>query len=408
MFVDNLNKMTLRSRTLCGVLGERRARLRILGVSKSGPANCRAFIVVTGNALGLAEDLVRRLITIDIDPKCEDPEQRRFAGDFLADIARQRVELLEAVLVIWRWGRRTKLASGAKPLGGFERWCAWVRDPLLVLGCVDPVKRIAALKSADPDRLAAVDVFQAWWLEHESKLVTVAALADAVKELLIEDPTRRTRQALAARVRGLANTEVGGYRLTCVNEKDKGRWSPLKYKLEQLVKDEDEDGTDEAEAPPEMPVAAPTSGRAAQDTVASMPFMITSAMKEQLRRQGLSDEEIAHLTPQEAHEKIRQNSDPHPIHVGRLSPRLQVLGPELEHACVQCQLKDDKVYLIRDNSAPGIAAQPLHEQCAPFFFGIRGTPNTNVLAAAAQREDVPAAAAADAPAEPLPTNPVER
>jgi hypothetical protein len=33
------------------------------------------------------------------------------------------------------------LARG-KPLGGFEKWSQWARDPLLALGCQDPVERI--------------------------------------------------------------------------------------------------------------------------------------------------------------------------------------------------------------------------------------------------------------------------
>jgi RecA-family ATPase len=41
-------------------------------------------------------------------------------------------------------------------------------------------------------------------------------------------------------------------------------------------------------------------------TVASVPFMITRAMKEQLRQCGVSDDEILKLTPQQAQEIIRQ------------------------------------------------------------------------------------------------------
>jgi putative DNA primase/helicase len=43
--------------------------------------------------------------------------------------------------------------------------------------------------------------------------------------------------------------------------------------------------------------------------VASIPFMITHEMKEQLRGRGLSDDQIANLTPQEAHEILDQPAD---------------------------------------------------------------------------------------------------
>jgi hypothetical protein len=45
-------------------------------------------------------------------------------------------------------------------------------------------------------------------------------------------------------------------------------------------------------------------------TIASVPFMITSAMKERLRARGLSDDAIANLTPARAHEIL---ADDEPI-----------------------------------------------------------------------------------------------
>lgn len=123
VLIDNLNKVTLRSRLLCAVLGERDADLRKLGAGMESASP--AFIVITGNALAPTEDLVRRLITIELDAKCENPEQRKFAGDFLTDIESRRAELLQAALTIWRYGRQAKLKSkGSKPLGGFEQWTA--------------------------------------------------------------------------------------------------------------------------------------------------------------------------------------------------------------------------------------------------------------------------------------------
>jgi len=50
---------------------------------------------------------------------------------------------------------------------------------------------------------------------------------------------------------------------------------------------------------------------------------------------------------------------------------LQVLGPEPDHACLQCNINDGQVLLIRYNFGRDITAKPLHEHCAPFFFGLR-------------------------------------
>ena len=47
--------------------------------------------------------------------------------------------------------------------------------------------------------------------------------------------------------------------------------------------------------------------------------------------------------------------------------RLQTLS-HCDEACRQCGLNDGQVYLIKNNSMPGVVAQPLHQQCASFWF----------------------------------------
>ena len=41
-----------------------------------------ACISITGNAVRLSEDLARRFLVVDLDAKCENPEQRSFDQDF--------------------------------------------------------------------------------------------------------------------------------------------------------------------------------------------------------------------------------------------------------------------------------------------------------------------------------------
>ena len=222
--------------------------MRVLGVSELREANSRALICITGNALTVAEDLVRRVLTVELDAQVENSEQRPFAGNFLDDVSRQRVELLGAALTILRWGRQNiaKLKRG-RPLGGFEQWASWVRDPALALGCKDPVAGIADLTASDPNRLATVEIFEAWWQHHQANSVEASQLHDAVQVLLVTDPKKRSRQNVAARVARLAGTQVGGFRLTS-NRGDKGRWTALSYQLVQVSQDEtisDEDATSE-------------------------------------------------------------------------------------------------------------------------------------------------------------------
>ena len=152
LFLDNANWIALRSDTLASVLTERPARVRLLGQTRMVPLNSTAFVAVTGNGLTVTEDLARRFISCELDARCEDPEQRPFPAGFLDQVEQRRAELLTAALTIWRWGRQsaTGLTRG-KPLGSFERWAEWCRDPFVTLGCCDPVERIESLKRRKRD-----------------------------------------------------------------------------------------------------------------------------------------------------------------------------------------------------------------------------------------------------------------
>jgi hypothetical protein len=230
--MNHANGLTLRSDTLASVLTERPARVRVLGRSLMVPLNSTAFIAVTGNGLTVTEDLARRFILCELDARCEDPESRPFASGFLKEIERRRAELLAAVLTIWRWGRRTaaQLRRG-KPLGSYEMWAEWCRDPLLNLGCHDPVERIETLKANDPRRQRIAELFRTWWEHYGADSVKANDLADPVKA--IADPQGRGRQYLATFLSGLAGTHAAGFVLT--RQESAGKWTAATYVLTQAT-----------------------------------------------------------------------------------------------------------------------------------------------------------------------------
>ena len=232
VFLDNANGILLRSNTLASVLTERPARVRPLGLSRMVPLNSNAFIAVTGNGLHVAEDLARRFIFCELDARCEAPEHRRFDSGFLGDIERRRTELLVAALTIWRFGRQnaSHLPHG-KPLGSFETWTEWCRDPLLALGARDPVERIAVMKANDPARQDVTQLYRVWWEHHLNTPVTVNQLAEPVKK--IADPHIRGRQFLARRILQLERTQAAGFVLT--RQAPAGRWSATTYALKKTV-----------------------------------------------------------------------------------------------------------------------------------------------------------------------------
>jgi hypothetical protein len=212
LFLDNVNGAMLRSDLLASILTERPAMVRPLGRTKMVALNSTAFIAVTGNGVTVAEDLVRRFLVCEFDGRCEDPEQRRFGSGFLKNIQKNRAELLGAALTIWRFGRQHAAElEHDRPLG-HEDWAAWCRDPLLALGCTDPVERIERIKADDPLRREIVDLFETWHAHHGEKPTTAANLVESVRALI--DPHGRSRHFVAARVAQLSGTRAGGLALT--------------------------------------------------------------------------------------------------------------------------------------------------------------------------------------------------
>jgi hypothetical protein len=232
LFLDNVNGAVLRSETLSSVLTERPAQVRVLGETRMVTLNSTAFIAVTGNGLSVSEDLARRFPVSELDAHCEDPEVRPFAPGFLDEIEGRRADLLTAALTIWRWGRQhpRDLVRG-RPLGSFETWCEWVRDPLLTLGCRDVVERIEMAKARDPHRQRTAELFRMWWHHHKNTPVTVADLAEPVRHMV--DPQGRGRQFLAAAVGKLAGTRAAGFVLT--RQQPAGKWSAATYALQETM-----------------------------------------------------------------------------------------------------------------------------------------------------------------------------
>jgi hypothetical protein len=233
LFLDNYNGLTLKSSALASALTERPAQVREFGKLDFITLNALAFVALTGNGLVLAEDLVRRFLSIVFDARMEDPEQRRFEVSILDEVKLRRIELLAGLLTIWRFGRLGIGVGRGRPLGSYDQWCSWVRDPLVALGCCDPVARVSEAKLRDPTRQAIVTLFEIWWEKHHNYLIKVNDLHDDVRHAA--DPQGRGRQYLAAYLERLAGSRLGGFVLT--RQASPGKWGAATYKLQRTGPD---------------------------------------------------------------------------------------------------------------------------------------------------------------------------
>ena len=235
LFLDNLNNTAVRSDLLASIITERPTRVRLLGRSQMVPLNTSAFVILTGNGLTVAEDLARRFIIVEFDPRTEDPESRPFTTDVRAEVTARRHELLTALLTIWRWGQQTSEICPGRALGSFEQWCRWVRDPLLALGCKDPVDRISEIKERDGQRQFITELFGVWWSQHGDLPVAIRDVCEEVRQLA--DPQARGRQYLASRIEKLTNTRMAGFVL--MRQAPAGKWGAATYSLKRTAEFEE-------------------------------------------------------------------------------------------------------------------------------------------------------------------------
>jgi hypothetical protein len=229
LFLDNLNNTSFKSDLLASAITERPAKVRLLGKSQMVPLNSGAFVILTGNGLRCSEDNVRRFIAVDFAARTEDPESRPFKTDIRAEVTDRRRELLAALLTIWRWGRITVDIKSGLPLGSFEQWSRWVRDPLLALGCQDPVERVSEAKERDGRRQATADFFTIWSERHRDQPIAVRQLHDDVRRAV--DPQDRGRQYIASQLEKLAGTRMAGFIFT--RQAPAGKWGAATYALKK-------------------------------------------------------------------------------------------------------------------------------------------------------------------------------
>src|SRR5262249_23191907 len=137
------------------------------------------------------------------------------------------------LVTIWRWGRITKDIKPGLPLGSFEQWTRWVRDPLLALGCKDPVARVSEAKERDGRRQTLADIFAIWWDKHQDRPVAVRELRGDVRQALAPQVLGRTD--IAACVERCAGTRIAGFVFT--RQSPAGKWGAATYALKKVDAD---------------------------------------------------------------------------------------------------------------------------------------------------------------------------
>jgi hypothetical protein len=197
---------------------------RILGVSKTATVSTRTLFLGSGNNVGPIRDLLRRVLTIHIDPRCATPATMTYKGYPVDKVRQQRGKYVAAVLTIiqaWRKaGMPRAAADSIVTFGG--AWSDYCRYPLMWLGQPDPATALLEQVRHDPDGDALSGLMTEWRMVFGSTPTTVRKavetaiyhqpnLLDAMRELPVEERGEINRSKLGWLLKKHANRIVGGF-----------------------------------------------------------------------------------------------------------------------------------------------------------------------------------------------------
>jgi hypothetical protein len=178
---------------------------RILGASKTATVSTRTLFLGSGNNVGPVRDLLRRVLTIQIDPRCATPATITYRGNPLEIVRKERGKYVAAVLTIilaWRacGSPMTACDSIVTYSGAWSNYC---RQPLIWLGYPDPASALIEQVKHDPDAEPLAHLMSEWFRAFGSIATTVrkavetaigkgfmegdSELHDAIREFPVEE-----------------------------------------------------------------------------------------------------------------------------------------------------------------------------------------------------------------------------
>jgi hypothetical protein len=197
---------------------------RILGVSKTATVSTRTLILGSGNNVGPVRDLLRRVLTIHLDPRCAAPATISYRGSPVDKVRQRRGEYVAAVLtIIEAWRKADSPRAQVDSIASFGgAWSDYCRYPLIWLGLPDPATALLDQVRHDPDGDALFSLMTAWHAAFGSTPTTVRRavglarfegddLLDAMREFPVEERGEINPSKLGWLLKKNANRIVGGF-----------------------------------------------------------------------------------------------------------------------------------------------------------------------------------------------------
>ena len=186
---------------------------RILGVSKTATVSTRTLFLASGNNVGPVRDLLRRVLTINIDHRCATPATKSYKGSPVDTVRKDRGRYVTAVLtIILAWkaaGSPRTEVENVVTYGG--AWADYCRHPLIWLGLPDPATALLDQVKHDPDADALLNLMKAWHKRFGSTPTTVRKVIRETFELIGDGALRDAICEFPVEERGSINPSKFGW-----------------------------------------------------------------------------------------------------------------------------------------------------------------------------------------------------
>ena len=231
--IDNVvDGQTFNSVALAQLLSQPTRQIRPLGRSDTIGVPCTQMVLVNGNNIMVADDLVRRFVAIRLNPRCESPHKRAFKHPaIVAEAQRARAGILSDCYTVIE-AHRLHGDAPSLPLAGFEQWSRTVAGALVWTGYENPIASQAKIERDDPRKSLWRTIMRAWFEVFADRPVTVREVLDqdftdgatgpvssrtelhrAITELCIVNgrPASALNVSFGHRLRGMSEKVLNGF-----------------------------------------------------------------------------------------------------------------------------------------------------------------------------------------------------
>lgn len=212
---------------------------RLLGFSKTATVSTNALILGSGNNVGPVRDLLRRVITINLNTRTSLPGTIAYKGNPVATLRANRERYVIAALTIieaWKAAGCPK-ASVASIASYGGSWAGYCRHPLIWLGLPDPATSLLEQMRSDPDAEQLETLLTEWHRKHGDKPITLrrlisdayaTELQEALQDLPVVERGAINNSKLGWFFKRNMNRIVGGFMLEKVANSERNAWCVVK------------------------------------------------------------------------------------------------------------------------------------------------------------------------------------